>query len=268
LQKEAFFCSFLYLQAQVSPKWLKKKQISHNMVNYNGFFVLMQMEVVMSKIAVILSGCGVYDGAEVHESVLTMLYLDELQQDFVIMAPDDNMHHVINHNSGQEMAGESRNMLTEAARIARGPVLNIMDANPKDYSAAILPGGFGAAKNLCDFAFSGPKAQVREDIAKFLNGLIQDGKPIGALCISPVILALIAGHLQPKLTIGQNEETAAAINKLGAVHQNTAVSEICFDEKNNFVSTPAYMLGKSIAEIAPGIRRLVQKVVEQTRKNT
>lgn len=220
----------------------------------------------MSKIAVILSGCGVYDGAEIHESVLTMLYLDELQQKFVILAPDDNTHHVINHNSGQVMPDEKRNILQEAARIARGSVLNIMDANPADYSAAILPGGFGAAKNLCDFAFNAHKAVLRPDVEKFLTGLMKAKKPIGAICISPVILAIMAGKQQPKLTIGHDTETAAAINAFGAVHQNTAVTDICFDENNNFVTTPAYMLGQSISEIAPGIKKLVHKVVELSRQ--
>jgi len=220
----------------------------------------------MAKIGVILAGCGVYDGAEVHESVLTLLYLSQANQEVVAMAPNMEQHHVLNHGTGEEMT-EKRNVLVEATRIARGPVLDISDANPADYDAIIIPGGFGAAKNLCTFALEGPEGKVQEDVARFLTGFHKTGKPIGALCIAPAILALLSSEMEgkPKITIGTDEATAAGINSLGCDHQNRSVEEICIDENLNLVTTPAYMLGQNIAEVAIGIEKLVSEVIARTR---
>lgn len=217
----------------------------------------------MANIAVILSGCGVYDGSEIHESVLTLLYLQQAGQKITIMAPNLNQLHVIDHNLGQS-TNQTRNVLIESARIARGPVLNLADANPADYDAVIMPGGFGAAKNLCDFAVNGRDGKVHEDVKRFLLGLNKLNKPIGAICIAPAILALLQTEFENTLeiTIGNDEETSKAIEALGCYHKPREVSEICVDQVNKIVTTPAYMLGQNIAEIAPGIEKLVKKIIE------
>ena len=149
----------------------------------------------MSKIAVILAGCGVYDGSEVHESVLTLLYLSQANQEVTVIAPNINQMHVINHVNGEVM-NENRNVLIESARIARGPVLNIADANPTDYDAIIIPGGFGAAKNLCDFAVKGAESSLNEDTKSFLRSFHKLHKPIGAICIAPALLAILNSDLK------------------------------------------------------------------------
>ena len=217
----------------------------------------------MSKIAVILAGCGVYDGSEIHEAVLTLLHLSQANQDITVMAPNVDQMHVINHNSGEVM-NETRNVLIESARISRGPVLNIADANPKDYDAVIIPGGFGAAKNLCDFAVKGSQGTINMDVKSFLSAFHKLEKPIGAICIAPALLALLEPDLKNnfELTIGSDLETSEIIESLGCIHQNRNVSEICVDTKNQLVSTPAYMLGQNIVEVSNGIEKLVKKVLE------
>ena len=217
----------------------------------------------MSKIAVILSGCGVYDGSEVHEAVLTLLYLSQANQEVTVMAPNINQMHVINHANGEVM-NENRNVLVESARIARGPVLNIADANPMDYDAVIIPGGFGAAKNLCDFAVKGAESSINEDVKSFLSSFHKLNKPIGAICIAPALLAILESDIKHgfELTIGSDVETAQLINELGCTHHNRAVSEICVDNDNKLISTPAYMLGQNIAEVSVGIEKLIKKVLE------
>jgi enhancing lycopene biosynthesis protein 2 len=219
----------------------------------------------MAKIGVVLSGCGVFDGAEIHESVLSLYFLDQGNHDVVILAPNMIQHHVINHLNGEEMQ-EERNVRVESARIARGPVLDLGDANPKDYDAIILPGGFGAAKNLCNFALVGADGEVQKDLKRFLIGFHQLGRPIGAICISPCILALLSkeiGKSEPlQLTIGSDPDTAKAIESLNSLHETKSVFEISIDEKNRLVSTPAYMIGESISDVAKGIEKLIAKVVE------
>tara|TARA_B100000674_G_scaffold499034_1_gene541179 strand:- start:2345 stop:3004 length:660 start_codon:yes stop_codon:yes gene_type:complete len=217
----------------------------------------------MSKIAVILSGCGVYDGSEVHEAVLTLLYLSQANQEVTVMAPNINQMHVINHANGEVM-NENRNVLVESARIARGPVLNIADANPIDYDAVIIPGGFGAAKNLSDFAVKGSEGNINEDVKSFLVSFHKLNKPIGAICIAPALLAILESDIKHgfELTIGSDVETAQIINDLGCTHHNREVSEICVDTDNKIISTPAYMLGQNIAEVSIGIEKLIKKVLE------
>lgn len=226
----------------------------------------------VAKVAVVLSGCGVFDGSEVRESVLALLALSESSQDVVFLAPNLKQHHVINHQSGQE-ALEARNVMEEAARIARGPVLNLLDANPQDYDAVVFPGGYGVAKNLCSFAFRNTSAELDPDLVKFLLGYTKlknakgNPRPIAAICIAPVILAL--WHKQnpfatpPVLTIGDDEGTASAIVALGCVHQKAAVQEAIVDSANRLITTPAYMYGDApLHHIATGIRACVGKMVE------
>lgn len=215
----------------------------------------------MKKIAVILSGCGVYDGAEIYESVLTLLQLAERGVDYQCMAPNIDQMHVVNHLTGEEAEGESRNVLVEAARLARGEIIDLATAKAEDYDALIIPGGFGAAKNLSDFAVKGPECQVNEDVLSFTQAVHKAGKPVGLICIAPAMTPLIFGE-GATCTIGTDADTAAAIEAMGGKHQNCGVSEVVFDKERKIVTTPAYMLAGSITEAASGIRKLVDQVVD------
>lgn len=213
------------------------------------------------KIAVVLSGCGVYDGAEIHESVLVLLRLSQLNVDVQCMAPNINQMHVINHLTGEETK-ETRNVLVEAARIARGNIIDIAKANPADYDAVIFPGGFGAAKNLCDFAVKGPQMSLNPDVASFARAIQTAGKPVGLVCISPAMAPLLFGK-GTECTIGTDADTAKAIEAMGGKHKDCNVYQFVVDQEKNVFSTPAYMLAGNIAEAAEGISRLVEAVVER-----
>jgi enhancing lycopene biosynthesis protein 2 len=214
------------------------------------------------KVGVVLSGCGVYDGAEVHEAVLTLLTLDKTKAQIICMAPDIAQLHVINHLKGEESAGESRNVLVEAARIARGDIKDIKSISSDDIDALIFPGGFGAAKNLCDFAVKGKDCTVNPEVERLIKEMHAAKKPMGFVCIAPVLAAKVLGEYGPTLTIGSDEGTAAAIEDMGGMHVVRAVNEIAVCEANKIVSTPAYMLGPGISDVAPGIELLVLKVLE------
>ena len=213
----------------------------------------------MKKFAVVLSGCGVFDGAEIHEATLTMLAIMKHGAEYTIFAPDIPQHHVINHITGQEMK-ETRNVLVESARIARGAIMDLKKYNPSNFDGLIFPGGFGAAKNLCDFAFKGADCTVNEDVAKAVRMTMDAGKPIGALCISPVILAKIIGD--GDITIGQDKGTAAAIEKMGARHRNTGHGEVVEDKKYSIFTTPCYMLDATILDIEKGASNIVKAMME------
>lgn len=217
------------------------------------------------KIAVILSGCGVYDGAEIHESVITLLRLDQRGAQIQCFAPNIAQHHVINHLTGEEMP-ESRNVLVESARIARGEVKDIREANVEAFDALIVPGGFGAAKNLSNFAVEGAGCSVNPDVLALAEAFAEAGKPVGLICISPALAAKIYGP-GVVCTIGNDAGTAAALDKMGATHQECAVDEIVEDKARKLVSTPAYMLAKNISEVASGINKLVDRVLELTHEN-
>jgi len=213
------------------------------------------------KIGIILSGCGYLDGAEVHESVLTLLAVDRLGGEAIIMSPDVNQSHVVDHASGEEAAGERRSVMTEAARIARGAVENLANIKPEDLDALILPGGFGAAKNLCDFAFKGADMTVRPDVEKLIIDINAASKPIGFICIAPVIGAKVLGGKTPSLTIGNDTGTAEAVEKFGAKHVECTTGNCVVDAANKIVSTPAYMLGPNVAKVNEGITKLVKEVI-------
>ena len=217
------------------------------------------------KIAVILSGCGVYDGAEIHESVITLLRLDQRGAQVQCFAPNIAQHHVVNHLTGEEMP-ESRNVLVESARIARGEVKDIREANVEEFDALIVPGGFGAAKNLSNFAVEGAGCSVNPDVLALAEAFAEAGKPVGLICISPALAAKIYGP-GVVCTIGNDAGTAAALDKMGATHQECAVDEIVEDKARKLVSTPAYMLAKNISEVASGINKLVDRVLELTHEN-
>ncbi|NNA08639.1 isoprenoid biosynthesis glyoxalase ElbB [Pseudomonas lundensis] len=221
--------------------------------------------MTQKKVAVILSGCGVYDGAEIHESVITLLRLDQRGAQAQCFAPNIAQMHVINHLTGEEMP-ESRNVLVESARIARGEVKDIREANVEDFDALIVPGGFGAAKNLSDFAVKGAECTVQPDVLALAEAFAEASKPVGLMCISPAMAAKIYG---PGVicTIGNDADTAAAVDKMGATHQECEVSEIVEDTARKLVSTPAYMLAQSISEAASGINKMVDRVLELTHEN-
>lgn len=214
------------------------------------------------KFAVILSGCGVYDGAEINEVVLTLLALETNGVSYQCYAPDISQHHVINHLTGQELSGE-RNVLTESARIVRGSVKNLLHCSPNDYDALVVPGGFGVAKNLSDFAFEGADFQLDPTVLSVLRGFKLQNKPAGYMCIAPVLLPLVYGR-GVKLTVGNDENTISIVEQLGGSHQRASFDQIVADEINKVVSTPAYMLSGSIAEAKQGIDKLIQKLIDMS----
>ena len=213
------------------------------------------------RVGVVLAGCGVFDGAEIHEAVLTLYALDRAGADVTIMAPDVNQMHVIDHGQGAPEDGATRNVLTESARIARGEVVDIATVRADQLDALIFPGGFGAAKNLCTFAVDGPNCTVNGEVDRLVKEMSVAKKPQGFICIAPAIAAKVLGELGLKLTIGNDADTAAGIEALGASHVDFPVDEIVTDDAHLVVSTPAYMLGPSIAHVAKGIDKLVTKVL-------
>lgn len=212
------------------------------------------------KVGVLLSGCGVFDGSEIHEAVLALLYLDQQGAEIVCLAPDIPQAHVLNHITQEEM-NETRNVLIESARIARGEIKDIKDIKADDLDALILPGGFGAAKNLSDFAFKGPGGEVNPEVKRLLNDLLKAGKPIGAFCIAPATVGMALKESEPELTIGSDEGTIGALQAMGVKHTVCGVAEIAVDKKNKIVTTPAYMLGPGIKDVAKGIEKVVKEVL-------
>jgi len=213
------------------------------------------------RVGVILSGCGVYDGAEIHESVITLLALDRAGAEAIICAPDIPQMHVVNHLTGKPEPGETRNVLVESARIARGAIRNLAEVHATELDALILPGGFGAAKNLCDFAVKGADCTVNPDVARLVREVHAQGKPVAALCIAPALLARVLGDESPDLTIGSDPGTAGALEAMGATHISCPADGFVVDREHKLVTTPAYMLAQGIAEAASGIERAVEELV-------
>lgn len=215
----------------------------------------------MKNIAVILSGSGVFDGSEIYESVLTFLRLEHNAVHYQCFAPNIEQLHVINHLTGEVAEGEKRNVLVEAARLARGDIKDLAEANPDEFDALIIPGGFGAAKNLSDFAVQGADCSINEELVRFARAIHQTGKPVGLICIAPAMTPKLLGS-GIQCTIGNDEGVAGAINAMGGQHENCGVDQIIVDQANKVVTTPAYMLAGSISEAASGINRLVDEVVK------
>ena len=213
----------------------------------------------MSKIGIVLSGCGVNDGSEIHEAVITMLELDKAGADMLLMAPNIDQLHVINHATGEEM-DDSRNVLVESARISRGDIEDIAVVTSENVDALIFPGGFGVAKNLSDYAMAGVECSVNPDVLRLSREVHNEGKPIGAICIAPAILATILSG-ETELTVGFDEQTASDIDAMGAKHVLCPVDEIVVDKEKKVVSTPAYMEAQSIKEAALGIEKLVAEIL-------
>lgn len=221
------------------------------------------------RVAVLLAGSGHLDGAEIREAVLTLLALDQHGAQAQCVAPNAPQHHVVNHLTGQESPG-SRNILEESARIARGEILDLAKANAADFDALVMPGGYGVAKNHCGFAFKGAEAEVRPDVAAFLKGFLDAGKPVGAICIAPALVALALKGMGRKgtLTIGNDAGCASAIEALGSHHErHDTAREIAVDEALNLVTTPAYMFGDArISDVWTGIERAVAEVLRRVKQ--
>ena len=220
------------------------------------------------RVGVILSGCGFKDGAEIHESVLTLLALDRAGAEAVCFAPDIEQAQVVDHLSG-EVVPETRNVLQESARIARGDIADVAGADATQLDALILPGGFGAALNLSDFAVKGADATVDEGVSRLVRAMHEARKPIGAICIAPAVIARVLGKAgQPTLTIGDDVGTAAALEACGASHEACPVESFVVDAEQRIVSTPAYMLGPTIKHVAEGIERCVNAVLEMAQSTS
>ena len=213
----------------------------------------------MKKIAVVLAGSGVYDGAEIHEATFTLYSIARLGATYEIFAPSINQHHVVNHLTGEEMP-ETRNVLVEAARIARGNIKNLDEFDAANFDAIMFPGGFGVAKNLSSFAFDGADCSVNALVEKAIKSMADAGKPIGALCISPVVIAKVLGDVE--LTIGMDTGTAEAVEQMGAHHKNSNHGEVIVDKKNKVATTPCYMLDANIVQIAQGAENVTKAVLE------
>ena len=201
------------------------------------------------KFAVVLSGCGVYDGAEIHEAVMTMLAIARHGGSYEIFAPNVMQHHVINHLTGETM-NESRNVLIESARIARGKIKPLVEYKAADFDALIFPGGFGVAKNLCSYAFDGSDMKTDKVVERAIRETFAARKPIGALCIAPVLLTKILGNIE--VTVGSDKKTADDIRAMGGTHKNTGNREVVVDRVNKIVTSPCYMLDAEITDIAEG----------------
>lgn len=217
----------------------------------------------MKKVGVVLAGCGVYDGSEIHEAVITLLALDRAGVEAVCMAPDMEQLHVVNHLTGEVAGGERRNVLVESARIARGKIRNLKEVKASELDGVIFPGGFGAAKNLCDFAVKGAQCTVHPEVSRLVKEIVAAKKPLAAVCIAPALLARVLGTERPghSLTIGTDPGTAGALQAMGATHVSCPVTEFVVDEKNKLISSPAYMLAGRISEAATGIEKTVKALV-------
>ena len=215
----------------------------------------------MARVGVVLSGCGVFDGAEIHEATLTLFFLDRAGVEIICMAPNADQMDVVNHIKG-EATGEKRNVLVESSRIARGVIQDIQDVKSSDLDALVFPGGFGAAKNLCNFAVQGTDCSVNPGVEKLIKEMHAAKKPLGFICIAPVLAAKVLGSFSPQLTIGNDKGTAEAIEKMGGKHVASPVENAVIDQKNKIVTTPAYMLGPTISKVAMGIEKVIDAVLK------
>lgn len=215
------------------------------------------------KIGVLLSGCGYLDGAEIREAVLTLLALDKDGVEVSIFAPNERQHHVVNHLEANESKNEQRNTFIEASRIARGQITPLENVKSDELDGLVIPGGYGVAKNLCEFAFKGHQATTNEKVKNLILDIHKAKKPIGALCIAPALVSLVLGEHGVQVTIGNDKETAQEIEKTGAKHINKDPHEAHADQNHKVVSTPAYMYGEArLSDINQGIQKCVNQVLE------
>jgi enhancing lycopene biosynthesis protein 2 len=216
----------------------------------------------MKKVAVILSGCGAYDGAEIQEAVLTLLALGRAKAEVTCAAPDIAQKHVINHMTGEVMEDDDRNVMTEASRITRGAIQTLDSLKVSEFDAVVFVGGFGVAKNLSSYAFDGPDYDVDPEVLDLIQRAHSEGKALGFMCIAPVLAARALGEKGVQLTIGNDPDTAAALESKGAKHVECTVDDVVTDKENRVVSTPAYMLARSPLDAEAGINKLVASVLE------
>jgi len=214
------------------------------------------------KFAVILSGCGVFDGSEIHESVLTLLAISKLGHKYEIFAPNIEQYHVVNHLNGEIIEGEKRNVLVESARIARGKIKSLNEYDPTQFDCLVIPGGYGVAKNLSSFAFDGENMKVLEDVKRSILETHKLKKPIGAWCIAPIVLSKVLGNVN--ITLGQINPAVEVALKFGSIHTVTGKKEVLVDKENKIVTTPCYMLDSTIAEIYEGIEKAIEEMVKLT----
>ncbi len=222
------------------------------------------------KIGVILSGCGVYDGSEIHEAVFTLLAIEEHQAKAVCFAPNKKQHHVVNHLTGEETS-ESRNVLVEAARIARGDIYSLEEFNADELDALVLPGGFGAAKNLTGWAFEGPDGDIDPEVKKAIASMIINGKPVAGLCMAPTAIAkaLEGTGIQATLTVGSTEapspyeieEISQGMEKTGAIAVMKKKNELAIDTKNKIVTAPCYMMEASVLDVRNNIKLAIDQLI-------
>lgn len=216
----------------------------------------------MSKrVAVILSGCGVHDGSEPHETTLTLLRLDQLGIGYRCFAPDIEQRQSINHLTDEPMPEEARNVLVESARLVRGEVASLETLDPGEYDGLVLPGGFGVARNLSDFAEAGSDMSVLPLLRDKVMPFFESGKPIGLMCIAPVLVPRLLGQAIP-ITVGQDAGVAGAISSMGGLHKSCSVEDVVIDREHRVITTPAFMLTDRISEAAKGIFKLVDKLVD------
>ena len=223
------------------------------------------------KFGILLSGCGVYDGAEIHEAAMAMLAIKELGHEYQCISINKDQHHVVNHLNGEEM-DEKRNMMIEAARIARGDVKEISEISPADMDALVIPGGFGSAKNFSKWAFLGPEGEIMDEVKLLIVNMINVGKPICALCVSPVVVAkaLEGSDISAKMTLGSDQEASpydisgfnAGIESVGAVAEMKTVREIQVDKANKIVTAPCYMMDADILEIRNNAKQAIEATIE------
>ncbi|MDB2657226.1 isoprenoid biosynthesis glyoxalase ElbB [Crocinitomicaceae bacterium] len=219
------------------------------------------------KIGVLLSGCGVYDGAEIHEATLTLLSIAEIGAEAFCISVDRDQHHVVNHLNGEEM-NEKRNMLVEASRIARGNISNINEVNPADIDGLIIPGGFGSAKNFTNWAFEGPEGTILPEVKLLIVNMLNVGKPVAALCVSPVVMAkaLEGSNIKANMTIGSDQEDSpydiqgfsGGLETLGASTEMKTVREILVDSSNKIITAPCYMMDANILDVRKNVRSAVE----------
>lgn len=216
--------------------------------------------------AVVLSGCGVFDGTEIQEAVCSMLAIDEAGADYKCFAPNTWQARTIDHFTGNAVAiagdEDNRNVLAESARICRGEIKDLKEFRAQEFDAIIFPGGFGAALNWSDFAIKGADCEINQEIKRAIEESFKQGIVIGAMCIAPTVLAKVLGKHNITLTIGNDANVVAGIKKMGAEHENKTSTEVCVDEENKIVTTPCYMLATSLKEIATGTRNLVNEMLE------
>jgi enhancing lycopene biosynthesis protein 2 len=222
-------------------------------------------------IGILLSGCGVYDGTEIQEAVLSMLAITEAGHDYKCISVNKNQYHVVNHLTGETM-DENRNMMVESARIARGEVQDINEISPAIIDGLVIPGGFGAAKNFTTWAFNGPDSDILPEVKLLIVNLVNAGKPIAALCVSPVVIAkaLQNSNIQPTLTLGTTKEQSPyniedfhkGVESIGAKTEEKPITDILVDYDNKIITAPCYMMNANILEVKNNIKKAVNQLIK------